>query len=49
VQSIMSLLALATVMAVEKNLSWGRGLAKPIGVTLILAGLLIAMKHLPPV
>ena len=42
------MLALAAVMAVEKNLSWGRVVVKPIGAALIAAGLLIAVKHLLP-
>jgi predicted metal-binding membrane protein len=41
------MLALAAVMAVEKNLSWGRTVVKPIGATLIVVGLVIAIMHLP--
>lgn len=43
------MLALAAVMAVEKNLSWGRAVVRPIGAALIAAGLVIAIEHLPPV
>lgn len=41
------MLALAAVMAVEKNLSWGRAVVKPIGASLIGIGLGIATVHLP--
>lgn len=40
------MLALAAVMAMEKNLSWGRMVVKPVGAMLIAVGLLIAMVHL---
>ena len=37
------MLALAAVMAIEKNLSWGRRLSKPLGVALLAwAGVLVA-------
>jgi predicted metal-binding membrane protein len=42
------MLALAAVMAVEKNFSWGRAVVKPIGAGLIAAGLVIATKHSLP-
>jgi predicted metal-binding membrane protein len=42
------MLALAAVMAVEKNFSWGGAVGKPIGAGLLAAGLVIATKHLPP-
>ena len=41
--SIGWMLALGAVMAVEKNLPWGRRLSSPLGVILIAAGLLTAL------
>jgi predicted metal-binding membrane protein len=41
------MLALAAAMAVEKNLSWGRAVVRPIGASLIGIGLGIATAHLP--
>ena len=38
-------LALATVMAVEKNMPWGRLLSTPLGVVLIGAALTVAVTH----
>ena len=39
------MLALAALMAVEKNTSWGRLVVKPIGVLLILIGIVVAIAH----
>jgi predicted metal-binding membrane protein len=47
VMNLAWMLGLAALMAVEKNLSWGREVVKPIGIALIAAGLMIALKHLP--
>ncbi len=38
------MLALAVVMAAEKNLPWGHRLAAPVGVALLIAGGLIALE-----
>jgi predicted metal-binding membrane protein len=35
--SILWMIALGTVMAVEKNVSWGRSLSKPLGIALLIA------------
>ena len=37
------MLALGAVMSVEKNVSWGRRLSKPLGVTLLVSALAIAL------
>jgi predicted metal-binding membrane protein len=37
------MLALGTVMAVEKNFPWGRRLSTPLGVTLLGAGLTVSL------
>ncbi len=42
VGSLGWMLALGAVMAVEKNVSWGRRLTKPLGVTLLVSALAIA-------
>jgi predicted metal-binding membrane protein len=39
------MLALGAVMALEKNVSWGRAVVRPVGVALILLGLTIAFAH----
>ena len=39
------MLALGAVMAVEKNLSWGRKLSTPLGVALLAWGAVIAVNH----
>ena len=39
------MLALGVVMAVEKNTRWGRNLSRPLGLTLIMWGTLILLKH----
>lgn len=39
------MLALGAVMAIEKNLAWGRRFAAPLGVVLIAWGALIALNH----
>ena len=41
--SVGWMLALGTVMAVEKNMAWGRQLGKPLGVVLLTSGLIIAL------
>ena len=41
--SIGWMLALGAIMAVEKNLPWGRRLSSPLGVALVAAGLLTAL------
>lgn len=40
------MLVLAVVMAVEKNLPWGRRAGRPVGVALLAAGLAIGVQHL---
>lgn len=37
------MLALAAIMAIEKNMTWGRRLSAPLGVVLLLAGAAIAV------
>ncbi len=39
------MLLLGTVMAIEKNASWGRQFSAPLGVVLIAWGLLIVLNH----
>ena len=43
--SVGWMLALACVMAIEKNLSWGRKISVPLGVGLLAWGGLIAFNH----
>jgi len=38
------MLALGVVMAIEKNLPFGRRLGKPLGVVLLVAGLVVALR-----
>jgi predicted metal-binding membrane protein len=38
---LLWMLALGTVMAIEKNLSWGARLSAPFGIFLTVAGLLL--------
>jgi predicted metal-binding membrane protein len=38
------MLALSAVMGVEKNLSWGRRLSAPLGVLLVMWGLILALR-----
>ena len=38
------MLALGIVMAVEKNVSWGRSIGRPLGVVLLLLGLVVALR-----
>jgi predicted metal-binding membrane protein len=38
------MLALGAVMAIEKNLPWGRKLSAPVGLVLLACGALIALK-----
>ena len=40
------MLGLGAIMAVEKNMSWGRYLSRPIGATLVVAALVIAGANL---
>jgi predicted metal-binding membrane protein len=39
--SLAWMLLLGTVTAIEKNVSWGRSLVRPLGVMLVLVGLLV--------
>lgn len=41
------MLVLGAVMAVEKNVSWGRAIVRPLGVALVLAGLATALGYRP--
>jgi predicted metal-binding membrane protein len=41
VGNVAWMLALGTVMAVEKNMPWGRRLSAPLGVGLVVAGLAV--------
>jgi predicted metal-binding membrane protein len=43
--SVGWMLALACVMAIEKNMSWGRKLSVPLGITLLAWGSLIVLNH----
>jgi predicted metal-binding membrane protein len=45
VGSIGWMLALGAVMAVEKNVSWGRRLSAPLGVALIVVGLVLSLTQ----
>ncbi len=47
--SLAWMLALATVMAIEKNAAWGRALARPLGVVLVASAAWIAASNLLPV
>jgi predicted metal-binding membrane protein len=40
------MLGLGAMMAIEKNLPWGRKLSVPLGVALLVCGALIASNHL---
>lgn len=42
------MLALAAVMALEKNVSWGRALAAPLGTLLIAIGITIVLYNVAP-
>jgi predicted metal-binding membrane protein len=44
VGNIAWMLALGAVMAVEKNMPWGRRLSAPLGVFLLLGGLAIVVS-----
>jgi predicted metal-binding membrane protein len=46
VGSLLWMLVLGAVMAVEKNMPWGRRLAAPLGVFLIAEGVLVAISRL---
>jgi predicted metal-binding membrane protein len=39
------MLALGAIMAVEKNLPWGRKLSAPLGLALLVCGVLIFLNH----
>jgi predicted metal-binding membrane protein len=39
------MLVLGAVMAIEKNMPWGRKMSAPLGVALIGWGLLILLNH----
>ncbi len=41
--SIGWMLVLGMVMAIEKNMPWGRQLGKPLGVLLLLSGALVVI------
>jgi predicted metal-binding membrane protein len=43
--SVGWMLALACVMAIEKNMPWGRKISAPLGVGLLAWGSLIAFNH----
>lgn len=45
VGNIAWMLVLGSVMAVEKNMSWGRKLSAPLGAALLLGGGLILLNH----
>jgi predicted metal-binding membrane protein len=47
VGSLGWMLALGAVMAVEKNVSWGRQISKPLGVALLVWGLALALGTVP--
>jgi predicted metal-binding membrane protein len=46
--SIGWMIALGVVMAVEKNLPWGRRLSRPLGIALLAGGAAIAVSQLAP-
>lgn len=39
------MLVLGSVMAVEKNMPWGRRLSKPLGITLIACGAVVVLGY----
>jgi predicted metal-binding membrane protein len=41
------MLALGTVMAVEKNMPWGKRLSAPLGVILLGWGLIMVVQGIP--
>ena len=41
------MLVLGTIMAIEKNMSWGRRMSAPVGVLLIAGGLILALAGAP--
>jgi predicted metal-binding membrane protein len=43
--SIGWMLALGAIMAVEKNMPWGRKLSAPLGIVLLAWGVLIVVDH----
>jgi len=47
VANIGWMLALGAFMAIEKNAPWGRRLSAPVGVALLLAGVLLAVTATP--
>ena len=44
VNSLAWMFMLAVVMAVEKNVPWGRRISAPVGVTLILTGVALLFR-----
>ena len=44
--SVGWMLALGSVMAIEKNLPWGRKLSTPLGLALIGCGFITVILHL---
>jgi predicted metal-binding membrane protein len=42
------MLGLGAIMAVEKNMPWGRHLSRPLGATLVLAAILVVSSNLRP-
>jgi predicted metal-binding membrane protein len=44
--NLLWMLVLGAAMAIEKNVSWGRRLVKPLGFVLIATGLAIAARGL---
>jgi predicted metal-binding membrane protein len=40
------MLALGAVMAIEKNMPWGRRLSQPLGLALLACGLLIVCQNI---
>jgi predicted metal-binding membrane protein len=41
------MLALGTLMAIEKNVRWGRRFGKPLGVALLGSALIVALTNTP--
>ena len=46
--SLLWMLVLALIMAIEKNMPWGRRISRPLGWTLLATGVLIGIYHLVP-
>jgi predicted metal-binding membrane protein len=43
--SVGWMLVLGAIMAIEKNMPWGRKLSAPLGIALLAWGLLIVLDH----